>query len=60
VPFFCLNYFRISEVDGHIAIDYRQIHKEPPPDLTMLQRLLVPRKRGRLVEDIPERTVLAG
>jgi hypothetical protein len=60
VPFFCLNYFRISEVDGQIAIDYHQLPKEPPPDLSLLQRLLLPRKGKRLPEDIPERTLLAG
>ena len=45
VPFFCLNYFRISETDGQIAIDYHKIHKDPPPDLNLLQRLLVFKKR---------------
>jgi UDP-2,3-diacylglucosamine pyrophosphatase LpxH len=60
VPFFCLNYFRISEVDGKLAIDYEQLPKEPPPDLTLLQRLLVPRKRRLVEEPIPERTWLTG
>ena len=60
VPFFCLNYFRISEVDGQIAIDYQQLHKAPPPDLDLLQRLLVSRKARPAPEDIPERTLLAG
>lgn len=30
VPFFCLNYFRISEIDGKIVIDYHTIDKDPP------------------------------
>ena len=47
VPFFSLNYFRISAADGKIVIDYHQIHKDPPPDLDLLQRLLVSRKRRR-------------
>lgn len=58
VPFFCLNYFRISELEGKIAIDYHTIHKGPPPDLTLLQRLLVAQKRLKSQEAIPERTVL--
>jgi UDP-2,3-diacylglucosamine pyrophosphatase LpxH len=60
VPFFCLNYFRISEADGRIAIDYEQLPKEPPPDLTLLQRLLVSRKRRPEEDPIPERTWLEG
>ena len=60
VPFFCLNYFVLSEAEGGITIDYNQIHKDPPPDLDLLQRLLVSRKRRRVDEAIPERTLLAG
>lgn len=58
VPFFCLNYFRISREGGRIAIDYRQIHKDAPPDLNLLQRLLVSQKRRRTPDPIPERTWL--
>jgi UDP-2,3-diacylglucosamine pyrophosphatase LpxH len=58
VPFFCLNYFRISEEGGRIAIDYHQIDKEPPPDLDLLQRLLVFRKHRQTQDPIPERTWL--
>ncbi len=58
VPFFCLNYFRISETDGQVAIDYHQIDKAPPKDLNLLQRLLVSRKRRRTPDPIPERTLL--
>jgi UDP-2,3-diacylglucosamine pyrophosphatase LpxH len=57
VPFFCLNYFKISEIDGQIAIDYHKIDKAPPQDLTLVQRLLVSRRR-RTSDPIPERTVL--
>ena len=45
VPFFCLNYFRISETEGKIAIDYHTIDKEQPKDLSLLQRLLVFKRR---------------
>lgn len=58
VPFFCLNYFRISETGGKIAIDYHKIDKDPPPDLTLLQRLLVFKKRRQTPEPVPERTLL--
>jgi UDP-2,3-diacylglucosamine pyrophosphatase LpxH len=59
VPFFSLNYFRLSAAaPGQIVIDYRQIHKDPPPDLDLLQRLLVSRKRPPDPDPIPERTIL--
>jgi hypothetical protein len=58
VPFFCLHYFRISEAGDRIAIDYHQIHKDPTPDLTLLQRLLFYKKRGRVQDPIPEPTLL--
>ena len=58
VPFFSLNYFVISEIDGQIAIDYHKIHKDQPKDLSLLQRLLVSRKRGKAQDPIPARTLL--
>ncbi len=58
VPFFCLNYFRLSEAEGAIVIDYRTIPKEAPQDLSLLQRLLVPKKKWYLEEDVPRRTVV--
>jgi UDP-2,3-diacylglucosamine pyrophosphatase LpxH len=58
VPSFCLNYFRISEEDGHVAIQYRTIEKGAPEELSLLQRVMVSRKRREAPEPIPERTVL--
>ncbi len=58
IPFFCLNYFRISETDGNITIDYKTIDKAPPKDLSLLQRLLIFRRRRRKSAPIPGRTVL--
>ncbi len=58
IPFFCLNYFRISDTDGKITIEYRTIDKAPPKDLTILQRLLLIGRRRRISEPIPEHTVL--
>ncbi|MGA7879014.1 MAG: hypothetical protein WCA08_25370, partial [Desulfoferrobacter sp.] len=58
IPFFCLNYFKISEIEGRVAIDYRRIDKQPPKDLSFLQRALASGKRRKVEEDIPERTFL--
>jgi hypothetical protein len=58
VPFFCLNYFRLSDADGKIAIDYKTIDKAAPKDLSLLQRFLIFKRRRRTLEPIPERTVL--
>jgi UDP-2,3-diacylglucosamine pyrophosphatase LpxH len=58
IPFFCLNYFRISDTDGKITIDYHTIDKAPPLDLTLVQRLLVFKRPRRSSAPIPERTVL--
>jgi hypothetical protein len=48
----------ISEIDGKIAIDYHKIHKDQPKDSSLLQRLLVSKKRGKAQDPIPERTLL--
>jgi UDP-2,3-diacylglucosamine pyrophosphatase LpxH len=58
VPFYCLNYFKISKVDGKVAIDYHKIYKEQPQELNLLQRLLIFKKRIKAQEPIPERTFL--
>ena len=58
IPFYSLNYFKISAAEGKISIDYHRIPKDPPPDLDLLQRLLVFWKRRRGPDPIPERTVL--
>jgi hypothetical protein len=58
VPFYCLNYFKISEADGKIAIDYHKIDKEQPQELSLLQRLLVFKKCSKAQDLIPERTFL--
>lgn len=58
VPFYCLNYFKISKVDGKVAIDYHKIDKEQPQELNLLQRLLVFKKPTKALEPIPDRTSL--
>jgi UDP-2,3-diacylglucosamine pyrophosphatase LpxH len=58
VPFFSLNYFRISAAAGKVVIDYHRIPKDPPPDLDLLQRLLIFKKRRPESDPVPEHTVL--
>ena len=40
-PFFCLNYFKITEKDKSLAIDYVKIDKNSDIDLSLLQRFMV-------------------
>lgn len=60
VPSYCLNYFRISEADGRILIDYEVFEKDHGQELDVLQRLLASRATGQRKEPIPRRTVLDG
>ncbi|WP_267639680.1 metallophosphoesterase [Haloarchaeobius amylolyticus] len=55
-PAYCLNYFRIHESAGRVVIDYEVIEKTAPPELTLLQRLLV--SRHTPATPVPPRTVL--
>lgn len=57
-PSYLLDYFKLSEVDGDIAIDFQRIDKAQPQELDLLQRLLISRKRGLKEEPIPARTIL--
>ncbi len=45
VPKYCVNYFRIREVDGVARIDYVKIDKRRTDELTFVQRLVASRKR---------------
>ena len=58
VPSYCLNYFKISEADGQIVIDYGVYEKDHGQELDMLQRLLAARATVDDREPIPRRTVL--
>lgn len=57
-PSFRLNYFRISEDDGRIAIDYKRLHKDAPRELSLLQRLVAGKPQRDALEDIPRRTII--
>ncbi len=57
-PSFRLNYFRIGEDEGRIAIDYERIHKAAPRELSLLQRLVSRKPQPDALEDIPKKTVI--
>ena len=58
VPSYFLDYFKLSEADGAIAIDYQRVDKAQPQELDLLQRLLISRKSRQMEEPIPPRTIL--
>ena len=58
IPAFRLNYFRIAEEDGQLAIHYEQIEKRPPSELTWSQRLLTLARRPAAGPPIPKRTIV--
>jgi len=58
VPSYFLDYFKLSEADGTIAIDFQRVYKAQPQELDLLQRLLVSRKRSRMEDHVPERAIL--
>ncbi|WP_458187735.1 metallophosphoesterase [Haladaptatus sp. NG-WS-4] len=63
-PSFRLNYFRLSEEAGNVLVEYRTIEKDPPKELSLLQRLLTrrpppdPEIPGRTVVETPEKEVV--
>jgi len=58
IPAFRLNYFRMVEEDGRLAIYYEHIEKQPPSELTWVQRLLTLTKRPPAGAAIPKRTIV--
>jgi hypothetical protein len=58
IPAFRLNYFRMVEEDGRLAIYYEHIEKQPPSELTLAQRLLTLTKRPPAGATIPKRTII--
>ncbi|MFM7141929.1 MAG: metallophosphoesterase [Alphaproteobacteria bacterium] len=59
VPSYCLNWFEITEDAGAIRIRYRVVSKEPPRDLTLLERLLILGRRPPPLPAIPAETRIA-
>jgi hypothetical protein len=57
-PSYCLNYFRITDEQGRVVIDYVAIPKAPEHELTWLQRLLTLAKVPKPPEAIPAKTVI--
>jgi UDP-2,3-diacylglucosamine pyrophosphatase LpxH len=58
-PLFRLNYFKIAEEDGQVAIHYERIEKKPPSELTWTQRLLTFTRRLDKGAPIPARTLVS-
>jgi UDP-2,3-diacylglucosamine pyrophosphatase LpxH len=58
IPAFRLNYFRMVEEEGRLAIYYEHIEKKPPSELTLAQRLLTLTKRPPAGAAIPKKTVV--
>ncbi|WP_410765045.1 metallophosphoesterase [Haloferax sp. DFSO60] len=57
-PSFLLNYFRITEEDGSVVIEYHIVDKSKPADLSLLEKLLT--RTPKLNASIPECTVIDG
>ena len=58
VPFYFLDYFKISAADGAITIDFQRVDKAQPQELDLLQRLLVSHKPRQTQEPPLGRTVV--
>jgi len=59
VPSYCLNWFEMTEDAGALRIRYRVVPKEPPRDLTFLERLLILGRRPPPLPAIPAETRVA-
>lgn len=57
-PTFRLNYFKICEENGRVAIEYKEIPKEPARELSLFQRLLIFRRKPEPGRHIAPKTVL--
>jgi UDP-2,3-diacylglucosamine pyrophosphatase LpxH len=58
VPSYRLNWFELDESDGALRVRYRMIPKEPPRDLTWLERLLILGRRPAPLPAVPAETRL--
>lgn len=59
VPSYCLNYFRIHEADGELAIEYERIEKKPDNELSLFQRMMLPGLRHNNEPSVPGCTFLS-
>jgi len=57
-PTFRLNYFKIHEENGKIAIEYTEIPKTPAVELSILQRILIFNKTAEPGKYISPKTIL--
>jgi hypothetical protein len=58
VPTFRLNYFKVYESDNQLVIDYVEVPKSPPVELTWIQRLVTLGSAPAVKKEIPERTTV--
>ena len=58
VPVFCLNYFRLKAEEDNIVIEYLKVDKSTSSDLTLVQRMMVSRKRIKKIALIPKKTMI--
>jgi UDP-2,3-diacylglucosamine pyrophosphatase LpxH len=59
VPTFRLNYFKVYEQDNQLVIDYVEVPKASPVELTWIQRLSIWRSAPPARKVIPARTTVA-
>jgi hypothetical protein len=57
-PTFRLNYFKIYESNNQLVIDYVEVPKSPPVELTWMQRLAIWRTKPPVRRVIPARTIV--
>ncbi len=57
-PTFRLNYFKIFEENGHVAIEYTEVPKKPVRELGLFQRLLIFNKTPEPGKYIEAKTIL--
>jgi len=58
LPFYFLDYFKLSESEGTITIGFERVDKAQPQELNLLQRVLISRKRHQVEDPIPARTIV--
>lgn len=57
-PTFRLNYFKVYEENGQIALEYKELPKEPARELSLFQRLLIFRKKPEPGRYVAPKTLL--
>ncbi len=58
VPHYNLNYFKVKTEGGNIVIEYHKIDKSASSDLSLVERIMVSRKRRKKTVAIPSKTLV--